>query len=101
MKQVLKRFLALTLVLLMTLMLLPTDILLTTAYAATSGTVTGLTDENIGLSFEGDDEASWSANGTSITGSATSTGGTCSDTSHNSTLTIKNNKATTATLSFD
>ena len=101
MKQVLKRFLSLTLALLMTLMLLPTDILLTTAYAATSGTVTGLTDENIGLSFEGDADDAWSANGTSITGSATSTGGTCGDTAYASTLTITNKKATTATLSFD
>ena len=101
MKQVLKRFLSLTLVLLMTLMLLPTDILLTTAYAATSGTVTGLTDENIGLSFTGDADDAWSANGTSITGAATSTGGTCGDTSYNSTLTITNKKSTTATLSFD
>ena len=101
MKQVLKRFLSLTLVLLMTLMLLPTDILLTTAYAATSGTVTGLADENIGLSFTGDADDAWSANGTSITGAATSTGGTCGDTSYNSTLTITNKKSTTATLSFD
>jgi uncharacterized repeat protein (TIGR02543 family) len=101
MKQVLKRFLSLTLVLLMTLMLLPTDILLTTAYAATSGTVTGLTNENIGLSFEGDADDAWSANGTSITGSATSTGGTCGDTAYASTLIITNKKAITATLSFD
>ena len=72
-----------------------------TAFAATSGTVTGLADENIGLSFTGDDEASWSANGTSITGAATSTAGKCEDTSHSSTLTITNKKSTTATLSFD
>ena len=101
MKQVFKRFLSLTLVLLMTLMLLPTDILMTTAYAATSGTVTGLADENIGLSFSGDADDAWSANGTSITGAVTSTGGTCGDTPHNSTLTITNKKSTTATLSFD
>ena len=31
----------------------------------------------------------------------TSTGGTCSDTDYNSTLTITNKKATAATLSFD
>ena len=72
-----------------------------TAFAATSGTVTGLADENIGLSFTGDADDAWSANGTSITGAATSTGGTCSDTSHKSTLTITNKKSTTATLSFD
>ena len=101
MKQVLKRFLSLTLVLLMTVMLLPSDILLTTAYAATSGTVTGLADENIGLSFTGDADDAWSANGTSIIGAATSTGGTCGDTPYSSTLTITNKKSTTATLSFD
>ena len=99
MKQVLKRFLSLTLVFLMILAMLPA--MTTTAWAATSGTVTGLTDENIGLSFDGDDEASWSANGTSIIGAATSTGGTCGDTSYKSTLTITNKKSTTATLSFD
>ena len=99
MKQVFKRFLSLALAMLMVLTLLPA--MTTTAWAATSGTVTGLADENIGLSFTGDADDAWSANGTSITGSATSTGGTCSDTSYNSTLTIKNNKATKATLSFD
>ena len=98
MKQVFKRFLSLALAMLMVLTLLPA--MTTTAYAATSGTVTGLADENIGLSFTGDAEVAWSANGTSITGSATSTGGTCGDTPHSSTLTIKNNKATKATLSF-
>ena len=100
MKSTLKRFLSLTLVLLMTVMLLPSDILLTTAYAATSGTVTGLADENIGLSFTGDADDAWSANGTSIIGAATSTGGTCSDTHYRSTLTITNKKTTKATLSF-
>ena len=98
MKQVFKRFLSLALAMLMVLTLLPA--MTTTAWAATSGTVTGLADENIGLSYSGDADDAWSANGTSITGSATSTGGTCSDTSYKSTLTIKNNKATKATLSF-
>ena len=65
------------------------------------GSISGLTDENIGLSFEGDADDAWSANGTSIIGAATSTGGTCSDTQHSSTLTITNKKSTTATLSFD
>lgn len=72
-----------------------------TAFAATSGTVTGLADENIGLSFTGDADDAWSANGTSITGAATSTGGACGNTSYDSTLTITNKKSTTATLSFD
>ena len=99
MKGTWKRFLSLVLCMCMVFALLPNVTM--TAFAATSGTVTGLADENIGLSFDGDDEASWSANGTSITGAATSTGGTCSDTSHKSTLTITNKKSTTATLSFD
>lgn len=99
MKSTLKRFLSLVLCMCMVMALLPA--MTTTAWAATSGTVTGLADENIGLSFSGDAEDAWSANGTSITGSATSTGGTCSDTSHKSTLTITNKKSTTATLSFD
>ena len=99
MKQVLKRFLSLTLVLLMTLSLLP--YIAVPAYAATSGTVTGLADENIGLSFSGDADDAWGASGTTITGTVVSIGGTCSDTSYNSTLTIKNNKDTKATLSFN
>ena len=99
MKQILKRFLSLALSVLMVCSLVPG--LAVTAYAATSGTVTGLADENIGLSFTGSADDAWSANGTSITGAATSTGGTCSDTPHDSTLTITNKKSTTATLSFD
>lgn len=99
MKSTLKRFLSLVLCMCMVMVLLPNVTM--TAFAATSGTVTGLTDENIGLSFEGDADDAWSANGTSIIGAATSTGGTCSDTQHSSTLTITNKKSTTATLSFD
>ena len=94
-----KRFLSLLLVAVMVLALLP--VITLPAFAATSGTVTGLADENIGLSFEGDADDAWSANGTSITGAVTSTGGTCGDTPHKSTLTITNKKSTTATLSFD
>ena len=94
-----KRFLSLLLVAVMVLALLP--VITLPAFAATSGTVTGLADENIGLSFEGDADDAWSANGTSIIGAATSTGGTCGETPHKSTLTITNKKSTTATLSFD
>ena len=100
MKQVFKRFLSLALSMLMVLSLLPTGVLSVTAYAATSGTVAGLLDANIGLTYSGSADDAWSASGTQITGSAQSTGGTCSDKSYNSTLTIKNNKATKATLSF-
>ena len=99
MKSTLKRFLSLVLCMCMVMALLPNVTI--TAFAATSGTVTGLADENIGLSFTGDADDAWSANGTSIIGAATSTGGTCGDTSHKSTLTITNKKSTTATLSFD
>lgn len=99
MKSTLKRFLSLVLCMCMVMALLPNVTM--TAFAATSGTVTGLADENIGLSFTGDADDAWSANGTSIIGATTSTGGTCSDTSHRSTLTITNKKSTTATLSFD
>ena len=99
MKSTLKRFLSLVLCMCMVLALLPNVTI--TAFAATSGTVTGLADENIGLSFTGDADDAWSANGTSIIGAATSTGGTCGDTSYKSTLTITNKKSTTATLSFD
>ena len=99
MKSTLKRFLSLVLCMCMVMALLPNVTM--TAFAATSGTVTGLADENIGLSFTGDADDAWSANGTSIIGAATSTGGTCNDTSYKSTLTITNKKSTTATLSFD
>ena len=99
MKSTLKRFLSLVLCMCMVLTLLPNVTI--TAFAAESGEVTGLADENIGLSFTGDADDAWSANGTSIIGATTSTGGTCSDTSHKSTLTITNKKSTTATLSFD
>ena len=99
MKQILKRFLSLALSVLMVCSLVPG--LAVTAYAATSGTITGLADENIGLSFSGDADNAWSATGTTITGSVVSVGGTCGDTAYNSTLTITNNKLAKATLSFD
>ena len=94
-----KRFLSLLLVAVMVLALVPAITL--PAFAATSGTVTGLSDANIGLSFSGDADDAWSATGTTITGSVVSVGGICSDTHHNSTLTIKNNKTAKATLSFN
>ena len=99
MKSTLKRFLSLVLCMCMVMVLI-TNVTMT-AFAATSGTVTGLADKNIGLSFTGDADDAWSANGTSIIGAATSTSGGCSDTSYKSTLTITNKKSTTATLSFD
>ena len=94
-----ERFVALLLVALTIMAFLP-SVTLPTA-AAMSGTVAGLSDENIGLSFTGNADNAWSATGTTITGSVVSVGGTCSDTSYNSTLTIKNNKKAKATLSFN
>lgn len=98
-KRIGRRFVSLLLTFVTILTMLPAMTL--PALAATSGTVTGLTDENIGLSFTGDAQVQWTANGTTITGSATSTGGTCDSTDYSSTLTITNKKSTTATLSFD
>ena len=72
------------------------------AFAATSGTVTGLSDSNIGLGFTGTADNAWSASGTQIIGKARSTSGSCgSSSNYRSTLTITNNKTTKATLSFD
>lgn len=65
-----KRFLSLLLVAVMVLALLP--VITLPAFAATSGTVTGLSDANIGLSFDGTAEDAWNANGSTITGSAVS-----------------------------
>ena len=98
-KRIGRRFVSLLLTFVTILTMLPAMTL--PALAASSGTVTGLADENIGLSFSGDVDNAWSANGTGITGAATSTGGTCGDTPQKSTLTITNKKSTTATLSFD
>lgn len=97
-KRIGRRFVSLLLTFVTILAMLPAMTL--PALAETSGTVTGLTDENIGLSFTGDADDAWSANGTSIIGAATSTGG-CSGKDYTSTLTITNKKNTKATLSFD
>ena len=97
-KRIGRRFVSLLLTFVTILTMLPAMTL--PALAATSGDVTGLTDSNIGLSFSGDADDAWIANGTTIIGSATSTGG-CSGKDYDSTLEIKNKKSTTATLSFD
>ena len=99
MKNMYRCFLSLVLCMCMVFVLLPNMAM--PAYAANSGTVIGLADESIGLSFSGDADNAWSATGTQIVGSATGTGGTCGDTHYNSTLTITNKRTTNATLSFD
>lgn len=97
-KRIGRRFVSLLLTFVTVLTMLPAMTL--PALAVQSGNVTGLADENIGLSFTGDADDAWSANGTTITGSAISTSG-CGTTHYDSTLTITNKKATKATLSFD
>ena len=100
-KRIGRRFVSLLLTFVTILTLLPAITL--PALAATSGTVTGLSDTKIGLSFTGDVDNAWSATGTQIIGKARSTSGAgCSgDSKHRSTLTITNKKTTKATLSFD
>lgn len=103
-KRVLKRLTAMLLAFVLLFTLFPN--LSLTAYAATSGKVTGLSDGNIGLSFASStgDAADdpWSASGTTITGSVEATKNNLGcTTNYNSTLTITNNKTTAATLSFD
>ncbi len=100
MKNTWKRFLSLVLCMCMVMALLPNVTM--TAFAATSGTVTGLSDENIGLSFTGTEEDAWTASGTTINGKTTPASGSgCNATSATkSTLTIQNNKTVAATLSF-
>ena len=96
-----KRFVSLLLVALTIMAFLPTVTL--PSNAAKSGAVAGLSDENIGLSFEGAAEDAWSATATGIIGKVRSTSGSgCSSGSnYRSTLTITNKKTTKATLSFD
>lgn len=98
-KRIGRRFVSLLLTFVTILTMLPAMTL--PALAATSGTVSGLADQSIELSFNGTADSAWSASSTQIVGSATSTGGSCGSTDYSSTLTITNKKSTTATLSFD
>ena len=61
--------------------------------------VTGLTDTYIKLNSEG--SATWTANGTKISGSVTGTESWGCSEAKDGTLTIKNNKSIAATLSFN
>ena len=101
MKNMYRCFLSLVLCMCMVFVLLPNIAM--PAYAANSGTVIGLADESIGLSFSGTADNAWSASSTQIIGKARSTSGSgCGGGSnYRSTLTITNKKTTKATLSFD
>ena len=100
-KRIGRRFVSLLLTFVTVLTMLPAMTL--PALAAKNGTVAGLADENIGLSYSGDAENPWNATATGVIGKVKTTpGGTCSDpTKYRSTLTITNRKTTKATLSFD
>ena len=100
-KRIGRRFVSLLLTFVTILTMLPAMTL--PALAATSGTVSGLADQSIGLSFNGTADNAWSASSTQIIGKARSTSGSgCGGGSNSrSTLTIKNKKTTKATLSFD
>ena len=97
-KRVSTRFLLLLLVSIMVLALVPA--ITVPVLAASSGEVTGLTNENVGLSYTGDKTDTWSASGLIITGSIQSTSG-CGTTHYASTLTITNKRSIPAQLMFD
>lgn len=94
-KRIAKRFLSLTLVMAMVAGFLPQI----TVAAASSGEVTGLSDANIGLSYSGDKTDTWSAGGSTITGSIQSSSG-CGTTHYQSTLSITNRRSLEVQLSF-
>lgn len=98
-KKIAKRFLSFMLTVLMVFSLLPASAL--TAYAAGGTSLEGLA-EGIGAEYAGTGTYSWTAVGTDrINGSATGKKTSCDSSSSTTTLTITNNKANVAKLSFD
>ena len=97
-KRIGRRLLSLLLTVVTVITLLPA---MTLPALAVSGSVTGgLTDKTIGLSFDGDKDDTWIANGTTISGRITGKSGIILGTRYHSTLTITNKKNTPAKLSF-
>lgn len=94
-KNILRRFLSLTISAVMIVALLP---VITVPALAADTALSGLSDENIGLTTDKSD--AWSATGTTITGSVKGTSNTCSSSRGESTLKITNNKTVPAILSF-
>ena len=98
-KRIGRRFVSLLLTFVTILTMLPAMTL--PALAANSGNLR-LADETIGLSYSGDVDDAWQIKNANVIGQAkSSTGDSCNTINHYSTLTITNNKTTTATLSFD
>ena len=101
--RIFKRIVSLFLVVLTIMAFMPTVTL--PSNAKESGTITGLSDENIELSFSGTAGKTggnpWSAAGTAVNGAVESTKFLWSTTHFNSTLKIKNKMSVTATLLFD
>lgn len=99
-KRIGRRFVSLLLTFVTVLTMLPAMTL--PALAAERGSVTGLSDTDIVLSYDGSKTDTWAALCTTITGTAQSEKDGCDKvTSKSSTLTITNKKSTPATLSFD
>ena len=98
-----KRIVSLFLAVLTIMAFLPTVAL--PSFAATSGPVTGLSDKNIGLNFNGKAGGThdpWSAGDMAVTGVVKSTKSIFGrQQNFDSTLTIKNKMSVTATLLFD
>ena len=89
-KRIGRRFVSLLLTFVTILTLLPAMTL--PALAVTNGTVIGLADKNIGLSFDGTADDAWGATATGVIGKVRSAPGSgCNDnTNYRSTLTITN-----------
>ena len=102
-KDICKRFLTLSMVLLLTLTLIPATAF--TAFAAEDTLLTGLSNPDLGGSYtvSADGTTKWVGNGTNITGSVEGvSGGACGgDKSASSTLTLTNKKSVVGILSFD
>lgn len=98
-KRIGRRFVSLLLTFVTILTMLPAMTL--PAMAAKNGTVTGLADQSIGLSFSGNTNEAWSELYGVVTGTAKATKSCGTWSAKKSTLTITNNRSTPATLSFD
>ena len=99
MKRIGRRLVSLLLTVVTVLTMLPAMTL--PARAATSGPLPCLDDKSIGLSFDGEEDDAWSVEGSQIIGQVQTYVNGLEIFSSDSTLTITNNKSTTATLSFD